>query len=157
MKRFEHGVCTKLVAPAEGKLRPRRWEREAERRADNTEHRGSASIQGGPCVEEQNPGARKTWDPKRRRWRRCEGFYVKKALLSPGPSPRGSPRGARATQLQPPGDQGSRGDGRAPQRSPSPAHPGQRHLHRGGGGGVGGRIGVRVRGAGRTRRQAPQR
>lgn len=55
-------------------------------------------------------------------------------LLSPGPSPRGSPRGARAAQLQPPGDKGSRGDGRTPQSSPSPAHPGQRHLHREGAG-----------------------
>lgn len=59
--------------------------------------------------------------------------HLKRALLSPGPSPRGSPRRARATQLQPPGDKRSGGDGRTPQSSASPAHPGQRHLHSEGG------------------------
>lgn len=92
-------------------------------------------------------------DPEKPRLSRSRAFYVKYALLSPRPSPRGPPRRARATQLQPAGDKGSRGDGRAPKSSASPAHPGQRHL-RGEGGSAGsrGRLRVRVRPAARTRR-----
>jgi hypothetical protein len=102
-------------------------------------------------MEKQNPGP-KAGDPERRRLSRWKGFYIKNALLSPGPSPRGSPRRARAAQLQPPGDKGSRGDSRTPQSSPSPAHPGQRHLHSRGGSAERGRLRVRVRPAARTRR-----
>lgn len=59
----------------------------------------------------------------------------------PGPSPRGPPGQATANKLQLPGDMRSGGDSRTPQSSPSPAHPGERHLHREGG--VDGRRGRR--------------
>lgn len=59
---------------------------------------------------------------------------VRYALLSPGISPRAPPGQSTANKLQPPVDRRSRGDRRTPESSPSPAHPGQRHLHREGGG-----------------------
>lgn len=133
------------------------WEAEAERGARDVRGRsvGTEHRQGqGPAFGRDPAWKSKTQGPRRGvpRGGGWKDFYVKNALLSPGPSPRGSPRRARAAQLQPPGDKGSRGDGRTPQSSPSPAHPGQRHLHRRGGSGERGRLRVRVRPAARTRR-----
>lgn len=62
-----------------------------------------------------------------------KGLNVKNAFLSPGPSPRAAPVESRTNKLQPSGDIRSRGR-RAPQSSPSPAHPGERHLLSEGGG-----------------------
>lgn len=83
-------------------------------------------------MEKQNPRGQGA-GPREAEVKPLQGFDVKNALLSPGPSPRGPPRRTRATQLHPPGDKGSRGDGRAPKSSPRPAHPGQRHVHAEGG------------------------
>lgn len=63
-----------------------------------------------------------------------KGLNVKNAFLSPGPSPRAPPGQSRTNKLQPPSDIRSRGDRRTPKSSPSPAHPGERHLLSEGGG-----------------------